>query len=204
MENNINNELEQMRQQMKVLHEKLEKQEIINDKMIRRSVKSKMSWIKKFVYFEFILLPFIALIWYGIKVFFDLSWLNYIIMMVMCTFDAVWDYRINVASLDLEKVEQHNLKDTMQKLVTMKKMRAKSFIIMMLLVILWFIWTGFEMWQHVSTIPYKEDFITGAAYGGCIGGIIGAIVGIFAAFRIYRKMQNTNDELIAQIDDFTK
>lgn len=77
MENNINNELEQMRQQMQLLRKKLDRQEIINDKMMRLSVKSKMSWIRRFVYLEFLLLPFAALVWYGIKVFFDLSWANY-------------------------------------------------------------------------------------------------------------------------------
>lgn len=200
---NIMTEMEQMREQMQVLREKLDKQEIVNDRLVRNSVKSKMSWIKKFVYIEFLLLPFIALAWYCVKLMFDLSWFNYAIMMVMCIIDAAWDYRINVASLDLEKVEDHNLTDTMQKLVTMKQMRAKSFFIMMTLLMLWFMWTGIEMWQYVSTMTFKEDFLTGAAYGGCVGGIIGVFAGTFAAFRIYRKMQNTNDELIAEIDNFT-
>ena len=102
----------------------------------------------------------------------------------------------------MERVEDHNLTDTLQKLVMMKQMRAKTFFIMLPLVVLWFMWTGIEMWQYVSTIT--EDFIlAGAVYGGCVGGIIGGILGIFITFRIYRKMQNTNDELIAQISGFS-
>ena len=42
-----------------------------------------------------------------------------------------------------------------------------------------------------------------AGYGGFGGLIIGIPIGLFAAFRIYRKMQRTNDELIAQIGEFT-
>ena len=203
MENNINNELEQMRQQMQVLRKKLDKQEIVNDKMMRLSVKSKMSWIRKFVYCEFLLLPFAALVWYGIKVFFDLSWANYAIMLVMCIIDAVWDYRINVASLDLEKVEDHNLTDTLQKLYTMKLMRTNSFFIMMPLLILWLMWTGIEMWQHIGAISDNDDIlIVAVAYGGFAGCIIGVFVGIFVSIHIYRKMQHTNDRLIEQIKEF--
>lgn len=130
-DNNTMMELEQMREQMQVLRNKLDKQEIVNDKLFKNSVKSKMSWIKKFVYFEFLLIPFIALIWYGLKEVFNLSWFCYASILVLCVIDVVWDYRINVAALDLEKVEKHNLSDTLQKLITMKQMRAKSFFIMM-------------------------------------------------------------------------
>ena len=200
---NIMIELEQMREQMQMLREKLDKQEIVNDKLVKNSVKSKMSWIKRFVYIEFLLLPFIALVWFGIKEMFNLSWLNYAIMMVMCTIDAVCDYRINVTSLNIDKVESNCLTDTLQKLITMKQMRTKSFFIMLPLLLLWLMWTCFEMWQYVSTITFEEDFMTGAAYGGLAGGVIGVFVGLYAAFRIYRKMQNTNDELIAQIGEFT-
>lgn len=200
---NIMTELEQMREQMQVLREKLEKQEIVNDKLVRRAVKSKMSWIKKFVYIEFLLLPIIALVWFGIKEMFDLSWFNYAVLMVMCTIDAAWDYRINVASLDLEKVEDHNLTDTMHKLVTMKQMRAKSFFIMMPLCALWFVWTGVEMWQNVDSLGDADSILRAAGYGGFGGLIIGIPIGLFAAFRIYRKMQNTNDELISQIEEFS-
>lgn len=204
-EKNIMTEMEQMheqmRQQMQVLREKLDKQEIVNDKLVKNSVRSKMSWIKKYVYFEFVTLPIVALMWFGIKVTFDLSWFNYAITMVMCTIDAVWDYRINIASLKIDKVESNSLTDTLQKLVTMKQMRAKSFSIMLPLLLLWLMWTCFETWQYVSTITFEEDFI--AAYGGLAGGVIGFFIGLFAAFCIYRMMQNTNDELIAQINEFT-
>lgn len=200
---NIMTELEQMRDQMQVLRNKLDKQEIVNDTLVKNSVKSKMSWIKKFVYIEFLLIPVIALVWYGIKEMFDLSWYNYAFMMVMCTIDAILDYRINIASLKMEKVGSNSLTDTLQKLVTMKQMRAKSFFIMLPLLMLWFLWTGMEMWQNVSSLVEADDLMRAAGYGGFGGGVIGAFAGIYVAFRIYRKMQNTNDELISQISEFT-
>ena len=206
-ENNTMMELEQMREQMQVLRNKLETQEIVNDKLVKNSIKSKMSWMKKLIYFEFLMIPFVALMGYGLKEVFNLSWFCYASIVVLCVIDAVCDYRINVASLDLEKVEKHNLSDTLQKLVAMKQMRAKAFFIMMLLSIPLFVWASIEMWQYISTITFRDDLPTNmvyaGAYGGLVGGIIGFLVGIYISIRIYRKMQTTNDELIAQIEEFT-
>lgn len=207
-ENNTMMELEQMREQMQVLRNKLDTQEIVNEKLVKNSVKSKMSWIKKFVYFELLLVPFTALMMYVLKEIFNLSWFTYAFIVVLCAIDAVCDHRINVAALDLEKVEKHNLSDTLQKLVAMKKMRAKAFFIMMLLSIPLFMWVSIEMWQYISTITLKDDLHThivyAGAYGGFVGGIIGFIVGIYISIRIYRKMQTTNDEIIAQLEEFYK
>ena len=209
-ENNTMMELEQMREQMQVLRNKLDTQEIVNDKLVKNSVKSQMSWIKKFVYFELLLVPFTALMAYVLKEMFNLSWFCYASILVLCVIDVVCDYRINVASLDLEKVEKHNLSDTLQKLVAMKKMRAKAFFIMMLLSIPLFMWASIEMWQNISTgtITFIDDvpanIVCAGAYAGLVGGIIGFFVGIYISIRIYRKMQATNDEIIAQLEEFYK
>lgn len=205
MENkNIIDELELLREQMQVLRDKLDKQEIVNDKLIRNSVKSKMSWVKKFVYLEFLLLPVLACVWFGIKEVFNLSWTNYAILMIMSTIDTIWDYRINVASFDLEKVAENNLTDTLQKLISMKQMRAKSFSIMLPLCALWLVWTGIEMWQGVGSLGEADSLMRAAGYSGFGGLIVGIPIGLYAVIHIYRKMQRTNDELIEQIRDFSE
>lgn len=200
--NNMNNELEQMREQMQLLLGKLDKQEIINDKMLRQSVKKRMSWIKNFVYLEFLLIPFIALVWYGVKEMFDLSWWNYGILLIMCTIDVVLDYYVNVAALKTHNIENSSLTETMHKLYRMKQIRAKQFIIMITLVATWFAWTGIEMWQFAGSIAEMNEIMQGAAYGGIGGLVIGIPIAFFVVIRIYRKMQGTNDELIKQIEEF--
>lgn len=205
MENNTtNNELEQMRQQLQMLHDKLDKQEIISDKMVRNAVNAKMSWIKKYTYMQmFLLVPFCAAIWLGLKYMVNLSWYCYAFMVIMAIVDSVWDYRINIASLKAEEVEKNSLKDTMQKLIDMKQMRKKSFAVMLPLVIVWLAWVGIEMWQNLGDLSDLDDALKGAAHGGFIGFLIGLPVGIFATWRIYSKMQRTNDEAIAQIKELT-
>lgn len=200
--NNMNNDLELMREQMQMLREKLDKQEIINDKMLRQSVKNRMSWIKKFVYLEFLLMPFIAVIWYAIKEMFDLSWWNYGLMLIMSIIDIVLDYFVNVASLKTNNIENSNLTETMQRLYKMKQIRAKQFIIMITLCAAWFAWTGIEMWKYAGSIAKIEGMMQAATYGGLGGLVIGIPIGFFVVIRIYRKMQRTNNELILQIKEF--
>ena len=50
--NNQNTELELMRSQMEDFKAQLDKQKIVNEKMIIGSMKKSMSWIKRYVYFE--------------------------------------------------------------------------------------------------------------------------------------------------------
>ena len=50
------NELEAMRGQMQLLKQKLETQEIVNDQLIRNAMSGKMSWIRKYIWFELLVL----------------------------------------------------------------------------------------------------------------------------------------------------
>lgn len=202
--NNTNNELELMRKQMQLLRNKLDKQEIINDKMLRQSVKKRMSWIKNFVYLEFLLIPFVALAWYGFKDFFDISWWNYGILLIMCTIDVVLDYYVNVAALKTHNIENSNLTETMHKLYRMKQIRAKQFYIMISLCAIWIVWTGIEMWQFTVSITEMDGLMQSATYGGLGGLVIGIPIGFFVTIHLYRKMQRTNDELVQQIKEFTE
>lgn len=198
----MNNELEQMRVQMQTLSEKLDKQEIINDKMIRNSINSKISWIRKFVNIEFYLIPVVALMWLGVKYFIGMSWFSYAFMVIAVIIDTIWDYRINDISLKSEEVETNSMTLTIQKLAEMKQMRAKQLRVMLPLLIAWLLWLCFETWQHIGQFSDSDNIIKVVTYGGGIGLLIGIPIGIFVALYIYRKMQRTNDELIAQIKDY--
>ena len=96
---NTSNELELIKQQMELLKEKLASQEIVNEKLIISSMKKKMSWIKKYIIFEVGLLPFIAVMWLGIKMIIGLSWYNYAFMIIMCCIDVYIDYLVNLRGM---------------------------------------------------------------------------------------------------------
>ena len=199
MENsNTNNELELLRQQMNVLKEKLDAQEIVNDRLVAKSMRKEMSWIKKYIYVQFALIPFVALIWVGVKYILGLSWWNYSFLMLICVVSVYIDYVVNVKALSNADYHKNNLIETARKLVKMKRQRTIQMIVEILLLILWLIWTFLEVNSAQSTATGIRQSLL---QGGIIGGYIGGVIGIIVAFVIFYKMQRTNDRMIEQIDD---
>ncbi|MBF1418628.1 MAG: hypothetical protein HXN39_01610, partial [Prevotella histicola] len=68
-----NNELEEMRQQLGILKEKIDGQKLINDKLIRQSMLNKMSFMKKYTWVSFFALLFIYYVYNDIRITFNLS-----------------------------------------------------------------------------------------------------------------------------------
>lgn len=196
--NNTNNELELLRQQMNVLKEKLDAQEIVNDRLVAKSMRKEMSWIKKYIYVQFALIPFVALIWVGVKYILGLSWWNYSFLMLVCVISVYVDYVINVKALSNADYHKNNLIETARKLVKMKRQRTIQMVVEILLLILWLIWTILEVNSAQSTATGLRQSLL---QGGIIGGYIGGVIGIIVAFVIFYKMQRTNDRMIEQIDD---
>ena len=133
---------------------------------------------------------------------FELSWWNYAFINILCCIDVYFDYKINLSSLSEADYLKGNLMSTLKKLMKMKSKRTKQMIIIMPLCIFWFVWTIFEIMQSMPMT--SNNFHKGFFEGSLIGGIIGSICGIIYAFRLYRKMQHTNDEVISQINNLIK
>ena len=200
-DNNNNNELEIMRTQLNALKSQLAQQEIVTENLIIDAMKKKMTWIKKYVIFQICLIPVLAIIWAAIIPMCGISWWNYAFLLIMCCIDVYADYRINVSSISDDYL-RGNLVSTVKKLLKMKRYRALQMAICIPLIIVWLLWAGIEAYNALpeATSEFQEAFIS----GGLIGGVIGGICGLIFAFSIYRKMQRTNDEVIAQINDLTK
>ena len=197
--NNQNTELELMRSQMEDFKAQLDKQKIVNDKMIIGSMKKSMSWIKRFVYFECCLVPIIAVSWFAIKEYALLSWLNYAFLMTMIIVSVIADYRINVSAISDADYSRDNLVSTIKKLTRMKRLRSIEMMIEVPVLVVWLLWSGIEAWMYMPADAL--DCARTAVYGGIVGGVIGGVCGLIFAFRIFLKMQRTNDEVISQINE---
>ena len=190
--NNQNTELELMRSQMEDFKAQLDKQKIVNEKM-------SMSWIKRYVYFECCLVPLLAVSWFAIKEFAHLSWLNYAFLMTVVIVSVIADYRINVSAISDADYSRNNLLTTIKKLTRMKRLRSIDMMIEIPVMVVWLLWSGIEVWMYMPADA--PDFARAAAYGGIVGGVIGGVCGLIFAFRIFLKMQRTNDEVISQINE---
>ena len=200
METNDNsnfNELEQLREQMNAFKERLNKQQIINEQLVRSSMGSKMSWIKNFVRAEIIMVPILLIIMAWFHASEGLSWWLFAFLAIGLIADVIGDFIIN--RMPKGQLLSGDLVATSQRLTKMKKQRTKWFIVGMIFVIIWLVWFIIELVFKLNIptdSPSHSAMVTILTLGSAIGGLIGG----FIAWLIFRKMQKTNNDLIAQIN----
>lgn len=198
MENNtlISHELEQMRSQIGILKEKLEKQTIVNELHIRKSMNSKMSDINKTVTIT-IFLGVFALVY--------CTWFFYsqgcshafvictAVMLAFCLALTIVQ-RIVLGSIDLSR---GNLVETATTLSKTKTHYQNWHKIAIPMLVIWFGWMLYEMTGILGLeSPMAIGFFCGAAAGGIIGGILG--------FRINRKIAGKAAEILDQIEELQR
>ena len=197
MENNtlISQELEEMRSQISILKDKLEKQNIVNEQHIRRSMKSKISSINRTIAGTIIAgsfaLPYCTWFFWSQ----DLSKLFIVataIMLAVCLGLTILQ-QVRLKNLDFS---DSNLVETAEELSKVKKHYSEWKWVALPMIIIWLGWLIYEMINNMGTEPYVIGFCCGAAVGAIIGGIIG--------FRINRKVIRKTGEILEQIEELQK
>ena len=192
-------ELEQMRQQMDILKRKLEQQEIVNDQIIRQSMKSRMSWINRYRWISLFAAPFVALCFIPSMFSGIISWQLYIFTIIMVLASTIADFVINRISDNT--MMNSSLIEISEKLTKMKRLRRMVTIIGLVVVVFWLIWLLYEIYAtaegaDLETRKYTIGFMIAVGIGAFIGGAIG--------LTIYFKMQSTNDDIIRQIEELKR
>lgn len=195
METTINNnDLEQMRSQLDILKQKLDSQKIVNDRLIRSAMKQKMSWIRRYVWLQLVVLfPLVSLYWLALVYEFHLSWALYVYTVVMMGASSVFDYLIN--KMKDTDWERENLVETGRKLSRMYHLR---------IIELWCsipVFSIFFAWLLIEICGMSDDRFEVAAI--VLGAILGAIAGGYIAYKLFSNMQRTNKEIIEQIKEVT-
>ena len=191
---NENFNLEEMRQQMTTLKNKLNQQEIVNDRLIRRSMRNEVSNINRryniIMAIGIFMVPygywcFVKLV--GLSVFF---WIVTSIFILICAGATFYNSR----KISDPGLMSHSLVEARKKVASAKKFESNWLLFGIPAVILWMGWFFYETYQIQG-----GDFYNGFFLGGCIGGIIGAIIGI----KIHLKTQRQYQDVIDQIEDLT-
>ena len=192
--NNENFELENMRLQLNTLKNKLNQQEIVNDRLIRHSMKRTASNIKR-TYIGLIFLS-VLMVPYGYWVFVVLSnfsiafWIATSIFMLVCAGATYYNKR----NLSDSNLMTNNLMEVGRRMARAKKFDADWLIIGIPGIILWLSWFFYEVYKQNHDLLMHPLF-----WAGCIGGVIGVIIGFSIHFKTQRQYQN----IIEQIDDLT-
>jgi hypothetical protein len=195
-ENNMNeNQFEDMRQQMNTLKKKLNQQEIVNERLMRRSMRNEVNTITR--RYNIIMALGLFMVPYGYWCFVKLCglslffWIVTSIFMLICTGATFYTSR----KISNPNLMYHNLVEARKKVASAKKFEADWLFFGIPAVILWMGWFLYETYQlHGCAID------NGLFWGGCIGGIIGAICGT----SVHVKTQRQYQEIIDQIEDLTE
>jgi len=187
-----NSQLDDMRQQMAVLKKKLDRQAIINEHIILKSMEKKMSSIKRRNYILIAIALF--MIPYGYWAFVSLVHFSIAFWIATCIIMLISAAATYYSGRDLsdDTLMQNDLVEVRQKVARTKKFEAQWLFFAVPVIILWLFWFFYECQQ--------QDYIAssnGILYGGVIGTIIGAIIG----FRIHFKTQRQYQEIIDEIDE---
>ena len=185
---------EEMRQQMAILKEKLEKQEIVNDSILRQSMKKNASSILNRYYIIAALCLF--LIPYGYWAFVEIQhlsmafWIGTNVLMLICFAATIYNGRFLHTTRRFDK----DLVETQQAVARAKKLDRDWLFLGIPMIVIWLGWYFYEIHQQMA-----QDSIN-LFIGAAVGTVIGAAIGLIIHFNTQRKYQ----EIIEQIEDLKK
>ena len=195
----MDTQLEEMRQQMAVLKEKLEKQEIINDQLMRNTIGTKLRKFKveqrrKIIFIILGLIYIPAILYYLLHA--DL-WFIIVTVVFFAgagLYDTYYTWGIND-----EDLQNKRLLETRERIIVMKRMNARWLWFSIPFVIVWFILFVWQVYSNDSELHAAggtTPLIIGAVVGGAIGGFIGMAK--------YKKQQRRATELIEEIEELAR
>lgn len=192
MENIYSQELEEMRSQVAILKQKLDKQTIISDSHIRNSMKSKRADMTRIVAGTIVAgvlaLPYCTLAFYKL----GFSWL-FIgatdIMLAVCLGLTI-KQQVTLKNLDFT---QGNLVDVAETLNKVKTHYHEWIKVALPMILIWAGWLAYEGLVHMEPSPMQIGFLSGAGVGIILGGIFG--------YRINRKIVAKSTEILNQIKE---
>lgn len=197
MENNtlLSHELEEMRSQISLLKEKLDKQTIVNEEHIRRSMKTKMSDINRIVSITIVLgvLALLYCTYFFYTMDFSLAFVvATAVMLAVCLLLTIVQ-RVNLGKADFSK---GNLVETARMLGKVRAHYADWYKIAIPMLLIWFGWMMYEVFHVFEPSPMMRGFVCGSCAGVLIGGFLG--------FKINRKVTRKANEILTQIEELQK
>ena len=193
MENSeINNsELETMRAQIALLKDKLDKETIVSEKLLRDTMRHKArninanAWISVaasifVIFWALTTVPSMGFSWWFVGA--------TILLMLVCDF-FTWKYHKNVTAKTMSG-DLLTVAKVMKKLRDNYKKWLKYAIVM---IAVWFVWLSIECWIQLDDWKLATIIIVASLIGGGIGGFIG--------LKMHNSVIRNAEEIIDQIEE---
>ena len=188
-------ELQEMREQMAALKEKLNKQEVVNDRLIRDVLSQKMKVINKNGWISGLCGLFV--ITFGNFVFYQMGLSTWFLigtaaMMIFCV-ATTW---ISHSWINSNEIANGDLLQVAKQAQRLQRVYKNWKYIALPMILVWATWLGLEYAAEVK----DTTMVIGMMSGGVIGGLVGGIIG----FRQNKKVINELDEMIRHIEEISE
>ena len=183
-------ELMEMKEQLSILTKKLEKETIVNERLMRRATKEKISKMQRRAHIKGVVIGLCIPYTIGVFNFIGLSlWLCGFTVLILLI-SLYYDYRIH-RNIHSDEAMYGNLLEVRKKVLRIKQAYQDWLKFSIPILALWLLSFWYETFQ-LPDIP-KESIFIGTIFGACIGGLTG--------FLQYKKMQRSADEILEQIEE---
>ncbi len=185
------NEMEQMRKQIALLKERLDRERIVSHEHLRRAMRDNVRWLNRrsiiFVVLALVMVP--VVLWEAELLSLSKGWCYVTCGYLM--FAALYTHLMQ-SDLNASDINEANLLQTQRAVARFKRMNANWLGISIPFLVAWSAWFFYETLNH----PYFAS----VAWGFVVGIAIGLPFGIYT----YRRMQRDTDKIIEQIDELMK
>ena len=192
MENYQDNfELEEMKQQIRLLKDKLAKETIISEKIMMQSTREKLAYINRKNRIMYIGIPF-ALIYCNVFfILMDYSWMFCIVTSLFLIAACLY-HLYSHKGVDTKEISTDNLVNISKALIRMNRLGLKWLCFGLPFALLWIIWFIIE--------SYSKEGGESICIGGGVGFVVGAIFGLLYLKNERRKAK----EAIRDIEEYTR
>ena len=188
-------ELQEMREQLAALKEKLNKQEVVNDRLIRDVLIKKKKSVDKNIWFVgicgliTITIGNLAFSYWGVSSWFLIG--TTVLMLVSFLLTIIPHNWVKKAD-----IQSGNLLVAAKQARRLRKLYKDWEIIGIVLAVIWLAWLFIEFSAVIENKQMLYILVGASVVGGTIGGIIG--------LKISRKVMHTLDEMIQEIEEMSE
>ncbi|MDE6151916.1 MAG: hypothetical protein K2G12_08035, partial [Prevotella sp.] len=194
MENNREG-FEDIQCQIDLLKKKLDKEKIINERLMRKAMSSRVNSVERYLW-RVLSLGVVAMVLMALDfiVLFPLS-LPFVLATELGLLCCIVFICINKRLVSSDNIMSGNLIEASMRLARFKKREIRYICVSIPLSVLWITWLVFEIRVYAP----DEESMYSMLSGITIGGIIGFSIGI----NMFRKMLRNVNDVLSQIEELT-
>lgn len=191
-------ELTTLREQMASMKQSLDRNNIINKKLMNNVMRQRSSWLGNTAWLGVVATPILAIIIYLISVPVGISGWYAVAFFVLSSIDTAFDFK--TLRIPKDWFSEMDVITLRRNLIKQKLQRKRQFTVSVTLAAIWGLCWGV---QYISKVLGKyipiDALVTTIVF--CVVGVI-VIVGILVTLVIFRKAQRTNDDILKELNEY--